>query len=281
MHQYIHLLTNSGQGIPVDFWVPSTQNVPPSKSTQYTFGFVTSAFHQLELSCETYYKTINNLINFKDGESYLGTNKNWEEKIETKGYGKSYGVEFLLQKKYGKTTGWIAYTYGKSTRQFNNINNGKTYPFKYDRTHDISIVFNRKLSKTVDFSLTWVYGTGYALTMPSSKYYVHDFNPKNPSLSEPDINTEEIYIYTEKNAFRAEAYHRLDLGLNFRKEIKWGTRTLNLSIYNLYNRKNPYFYTLSTKPTSNINSNGNEKVYLLRNSLFPFIPSISYSIKFK
>ncbi|MBI9069634.1 MAG: carboxypeptidase-like regulatory domain-containing protein [Salinivirgaceae bacterium] len=278
MQQNIHLLTNSGLGIPVQFWVPAIKKAQPSASHQFTFGIATTIFNNYEFSAESYYKTMDDLICFKEGASYFGTESYWDDKIETNELGKSYGIELLLQRKIGKVTGWISYTWSKNTRQFNNINNGEIYPFKYDRTHDISLVLNYKLSKRVDFSATWVYGTEQAMTFATSKYYM-------PNISLDELNLQNIYnngdaqeieLYSKKNSFRAEPYHRLDIGFNFRKEKPRGTRTWNISIYNLYNRKNPHYYYFSNNTT-----NGKGEVKIMKKSLFPILPSISYSFQFK
>jgi len=277
MHQNVHLLSNSGVGMPVDFWMPSTEIVHPSKSFQYTIGYAGTFKKNLEFSIEAFYKEMKNLTTLKEGESYFGTNKTWNDKIETDGYGTVYGIDFLLQKKIGFITGWIGYTWMKNYRSFENINNGKEYPYKYDRRHDFSIVINYKLNENIDYSLTWVYGTGQALTLPVAKYYIPMIFPGSSNLE--NFYMEEIYIYTDKNAFRAKAYHRLDIGINFRKSKKWGERIWNISIYNLYNRKNPYSYYFSSVDT-HTSSGNQEKMSLFQQSLFPIIPSVSYSIKF-
>jgi len=271
MHQNIHLLSNSGIGIPVDFWLPAVSEAPPSKSIQYSLGYAGSWFNSFEISMEAYYKKLSNLTTFKAGESYFGTNKTWLQKIEKGGTGTIYGLDFLIRKKFGRLTGWISYSWMKNYRQFKNINNGEKYPYKYDRTHDISIVVNYELNKNIDLSITWVYGTGQALTLPVAKYYEPVVFPG----STKNTYYEGIYIYTKKNAFRTKPYHRLDVGINFKKEKKWGKRIWNISIYNLYNRHNPYAYYFSGS------SNGNTgKIELIQQSLFPLIPSISYGVKF-
>ncbi len=273
MHQNVHLLSNSGVGIPVDFWLPATGSAPPSVSNQFTIGYAGTILKSFEVSVEGFYKKLENLITFKEGESYFGTNKTWLDKIETSGVGTVYGIDFLMKKSTGRLTGWIGYTWMKNYRQFAGINNGKKYPYKYDRTNDISIVINYQLSEKIDLSLTWVYGTGQALTLPVAKYYLPIYFPGSNDLE--DAYLDEIYIYTRKNAFRAKPYHRMDIGINFHKQKKWGERIWNISIYNLYNRKNPYFYYFSGE------GNGNTgKVELYQQSLFPIIPSVSYTIKF-
>lgn len=273
MHQNIHLLSNSGVGMPVDFWLPATGSAPPPVSNQFAIGYASTISDYFEVSVEGFYKEMYNLTTFKEGESYFGTNKTWIDKIETGGKGTAYGIDFLIQKTMGSVTGWIGYTWMKNYRQFANVNDGKKYPYKYDRTHDISLVLNYQFSENIDLSLTWVYGTGQALTLPVAKYYLPVVFPGAVELE--DKYFEEVYIYTSKNGFRAKAYHRMDIGVNFKKTKRWGERIWNISIYNLYNRQNPYSYYFSGY------SNGNSgKVDLYQQSLFPLIPSISYSVKF-
>ena len=274
MHQNIHLLSNSGVGIPIDFWLPATGLAPPPVSNQYTFGYSGTINGCFELSIEGFYKKMRNLTTFKEGESYFGTNKTWIDKIEKEGIGTVYGIDFLIQKTAGQFTGWIGYTWMKNYRQFENINNGNKYPYKYDRTHDISFVLNYQFSENVDLSLTWVYGTGQALTLPIAKYYMPVVFPGD--LSSNDKYFEQIYIYTSKNGFRAKAYHRMDVGINFKKTKSWGERIWNISIYNLYNHKNPYAYYFS----GSIGTGNSGRVDLYQQSLFPIIPSISYTVKF-
>ncbi len=276
MHQYIHLLSNSGTGIPVDFWYPVSEKSPPEGSMQITAGYSTTLTDNFELSVESFYKRLNGLTTFKPGVSYFGTGTSFEQKIENGGKGVVYGIDFLLQKKLGRLTGWIGYTWMKNDRQFAGINNGNPFPYKYDRRNDISIVFAYRISDKIDFAATWVYGTGQALTLPVGKYYLPE---AVPGSNLQNSYLQEVYIYTKKNGFRTKPYHRLDLSLNFKKKKSWGERTWNFSIYNVYNRKNPYTYFFSSESVTTATGQTN-KVYLIQQSLFPFIPSVSYSIKF-
>ena len=281
MQQYVHLLTSSGAGMPADYWVPATAILPPEKSVQYAFGLAhTSRNGMFEITIEPFYKTMSNLIAFEEGIAYLGGSGNWQYKVDGDGKGESYGIEFFLQKKLGKSTGWIGYTLAKTTRQFDNQNDGKTYPYKYDRRHDISIVFKQKLKENIDFSATWVYGTGNAMTLATSHYLVIDDNISSHYESQTDFRLYEGHIYSEKNSYRMRAYHRLDVGFNFYKKKKWGERVWNISIYNLYNRQNPYLYYWDTKETykNGVLTKGIPKLY--QKSLFPIIPSVSYSVRF-
>ncbi|VAW16114.1 TonB-dependent receptor [hydrothermal vent metagenome] len=279
MQQNVHLLTNTGVGMPTDLWVPATDEVAPQTSQQWSLGVAKSVKDGIyEFSAEAYYKNMKNLIEYKEGASFLGTTTNWEDLVESDGEGTSYGLELLLQKKEGRTTGWVGYTWSKTDRQFEDINGGKKFPYRYDRRHDASIVVAHQLNKKVDVSATWVYGTGAAFTLPIGKYDIID-------ESEDYFGSEgfsEVYIYGERNASRMRAFHKLDVGVNFRKKKKWGERTLNISIYNLYNRQNPYFYFVDGEEKRDAEGNfaGYENNFLSQQSLFPILPSISYSFRF-
>ncbi|MBN2890342.1 MAG: TonB-dependent receptor [Bacteroidales bacterium] len=269
-HQNIHLLTSSTVGMPVDLWVPATSIAKPELSTQYSIGFYQILKKDLILSIEGYYKTMNNLISFSEGLSYYGAAQNWEQKIETEGIGTSYGLEILAEKKSGKLTGWISYTYANTSRQFENINNGKAYPFKYDRRHSLNIVTNYKINEKISLSASWVYGSGYPFTMAIGKYpYLNEEN--NNSFFYRDFYN-IAYIYPDRNSFRMRAFHHLDIGANFEKEKKNGVRTWTISVYNVYNRQNPFYYYMDTDQQGNW--------HLYQQSMFPIIPSISYSFKF-
>ena len=267
MQQNIHLLTNSSFGLPNDMWVPATDNVRPQQSKQFVLGYNRQLYDKkYKLSIEYYNKELEDLITFSEGTNILGTNFTaWEEKIETDGIGKSRGLELFLEKKTGKATGWIGYTLSKSTRQFDAINLGNEYTYKFDRRHDLSIVCSYKIRKGLNFNLTWVYGSGNAITLPQAQY-----------LLVMDNEFEQFFDYGEKNGFRLPAYHRLDIGCVMSKTKKWGERTWSMSIYNLYNRKNPFFIYLDTEI-----ENGNEVRRAKQISLFPIMPSIRYSFKFK
>ena len=275
MNQYIHLLAYSGTGIPSDYWMPSNENIKPENSIQNSLEFVkTFVGGEYELSICSYYKSIDNLITFKPGTSLTGNLDSWENVVEKNGKGDNYGVELFLQKIKGNTTGWAGLTIAKSERTFNTINNGDPYPFKYDRLFDVSIVANHQFSKNIVLSAAWTYGTGYPITLATEHY---------------TINEEDIFIYKGKNSFRMRDYHRLDIAANFSKKTDWGERTWSISIFNLYNRQNPYYYYYDKKligSTVNPEVKGHSftAIYgdlkLYQKSLISFLPSVSYSFKF-
>ena len=266
MTQNIHLLSNSSIGFPSDIWVPATDSVPSQTSKQWAGNISTElANGEYELSLEGYYKTMGNLITYKAGYSNLSSTESWENSVETNGKGESYGAELFLQKKKGKTTGWIGYTLSWTNRKFDNINFGNWYPYKFDRRHDFSLVLSHKFNNKWYAGLTWVYGTGNAITFPQAIYL------GLPSGSTGNQNIDYIESYGDRNSTRLNAYHRLDFGLNKTKKTKRLTKILSIGAYNAYSRKNPFFAYLTYEQ-------GNRVAKQV--SLFPIIPSISYRIQF-
>ena len=224
MAQFIHLLTNTDASLPIDLWVPATRNVKPQQSTQYALGLAGSlAGNRLEWSLETYHKRMQGLIEYKEGIEFIGNAENWEEKVESGGTGEAYGVEFLLQKKKGKTSGWIGYTLAWNNRQFDNINGGRTFPYRYDRRHDVSLTLAHAFTKKTSFSANWVFGTGNAVTLANGKHNSLFLD----QLLAPRSGAPQVYTYSqERNGVRMRNYHRLDIAFDFSKEKKWGETNL-------------------------------------------------------
>ncbi|MGA0557789.1 TonB-dependent receptor [Larkinella sp. VNQ87] len=289
MNQYVHLLSNTGIGLPTDLWVPTTDRIKPQQSEQVAIG-IAKDFEKkgLALTVEGYYKTMNNIINYREGASFLLLNDptsaetvRWEDNV-TSGRGWSYGAEVLLQKKVGRFSGWIGYTLSWTQWQFPELNFGRKFFPRYDRRHDASIVGIYELSPRITVSGTWVYGTGQALTVPTSEYqaprHVPIYNPYYGFGTPNQDFGHQINDYgTQKNSFRAEAYHRMDLSVQVHKKKKHHERTWEFSVYNLYNRRNPFFYDLGTKSQG---EGQPTKTVLYRYSVFPIVPSISYMFKF-
>ncbi len=262
MSQYIHLLSNVGIGMPTDLWVPATDRVKPQESRQIALGLARSLRdNHYEFSVESYFKTMDNLIEYKEGADFIGLDTDWQKKVAA-GSGRSYGLEFFLQKKQGRTTGWLGYTLSWADRQFAGLNFGKRYPYRYDRRHDIAFVFNRQLSPGIELSGTWVYGTGNAISLPVATYPTSFYG----------YFDQEVDYLPERNGVRMRSYHRLDLAIRFIKRRGIRERTWTIGIYNTYSRKNPFFYFFST------NRAGDPVVK--QASLFPIIPAISYSFAF-
>lgn len=287
MNQNLHLLSNTGVGLPTDLWVPSTTRVKPQQSSQIAGGFFKDFQVKNEdftASIEAYYKQSDGVIAYKEGASFLtvlddpfntdGNQKTWENQV-TSGQSTSSGLEFFLQKKKGKFTGWIGYTLSWTTLQFDSLNNGKKFWARYDRRHDVSVVGIYKLSEHLTMSAVWVYGTGNAITLPvGSQVAIPNPSPYGYWGGSNYVPSWDISQYGGRNEFRMAPYHRLDISLQFHKKLKNHDRTLEFSVYNLYNRANPFFYYIGESSLSP----GTQT--LKQVSLFPMLPSLTYSFKF-
>ncbi|MBO0935474.1 TonB-dependent receptor [Fibrella sp. HMF5335] len=292
MNQYVHLLSNTGIGLPTDLWVPTTDLVKPQQSQQWAAGLAKDfADAGLALTVEGYYKQMSNIINYKEGASFLviedptsARRARWEDNV-TAGRGWSYGAEVLLQKKEGRFSGWVGYTLSWTQWQFSDLNEGRPFFPRYDRRHDISVVGMYDLSPKITLSATWVYGTGQALTIPTARYRAFGLNTNadmqeggTPASTSTAFNNTGVSDFSaERNAFRAEPYHRLDLGIRFHRKRPQHEGIWELSAYNVYNRRNPFFYNLEGKkqgvgqPVATV---------LYKYSVFPVVPSVSYTYKF-
>ena len=266
MAQYLHLLTNTSIGLPTDLWVPVTENIKPLNSHQVALGVATSFHEQFELSIEGYYKVMNNIIEYKDGASFLADARDWQTKVET-GKGWSYGAEILLEKTVGKFSGWIGYTLSWTERQFDNLNFGEKFPYRYDRRHDIGIALTYKPKERIDFGLVWVYGTGNAVSIPSSTYLS---DGSLPHFNDYYVNSVE-YI-SDRNGYRMPSYHRLDFAVNLHKQKNGYKRTWSWGVYNMYSRQNPFYLYFAN------DDDGDPGLFQV--SLFPIIPYFSYQFKF-
>jgi len=232
--------------------------------TQYALGYFRNfKDNAFESSIEVYYKTMENQVEYKDGalpEDDLGTNA---DNNFTFGKGWSYGAEFFFKKRYGKFNGWVGYTLAWTEREFKELNEGLKFFARYDRRHDLSVVLSYELSKRLHLSSTFVYATGNALTLPVTRFTI-----------EGNVVSE----FGKRSSYRLEPYHRMDLSLTYKgKETKKFHSNWTLSIYNLYNRHNPYFIYFSTK--GNINE-GELVIKAKQVSLFGIIPSITWNFKF-
>lgn len=263
-YQYIHLASFATVSLPTDVWVPSSDKVKPQFATQYALGYFKNfKENKFETSVELYYKTMKNQIAYKDGAVPEDNAGNNVDNAFVFGKGWSYGAEFFVKKRFGKVNGWIGYTLSWTQKQFDELNNGEKFYAKYDRRNDASVVFSYDVSRRVILAATWVYATGNALTLPESRY-----------LIEGQIVNE----YGARNSFRMEAFHRLDFALTWKgKESKKFKSSWNFSIYNVYNRKNPYFIYFSNEGNA---FDGSLDVAAKQVSLFGIIPSITWNFSF-
>lgn len=259
--QNLHLIANSTSSTPTDKWIASTNIIKPEISDQFSLGYYKDLRDGLyELNVETYYKTMQNQIDYRDGADVYNGNNAIESELLF-GKGRAYGVEWLLRKRTGRLSGWISYTLSKTERQIDGINNGAWYNARQDRTHDIAIVAMYQLNKKWTLSANWVYYTGDAVTFPAGKYIVDD---------------QTTYYYTERNGYRMPNYHRLDLGatMQLKQRKRWSSE-LTFSLYNAYGRENAYTIEFQDSKDDPNKTVANQL------AIFKFIPSVSYNFKFK
>ena len=278
MSQYLHLLSTTSVSMPTDLWVPSTDRIAPMKAHQFAAGACYTIPLVVDLSVEGYYKRMSNLIEYRDGATTFGTSAGWEDLV-CLGDGWTNGVEFLAQRTFGQLTGWVAYTWSRTTHLFNReglvLNNGNPFPAKYDRRHDISIVLTYKFTDRFDVSATWVFSTGNTATLAMQKYPVATDDPEGYTGHNGLSNT--LSYVESRNNFRMPNYHRADISVNFHRQFKRKNchRTINLSVYNLYNHKNPYL----TYTSSDYSYLGYNRA-LVQLSIFPILPSVAYTLYF-
>ena len=275
MSQSVHMLSNSNISLPTDLWVPVTSRIEPMRSQQAAAGVFYNP-GPVELSLEGYYKTMENVLEYRDGASFFGSTSGWEDKVAM-GRGWAYGVEFLAQKKTGRLTGWLGYTWSKTMRQFdregNIINFGKPFPAKYDRRHDLSITAAYEISSGIDVAATFVFGTGIcgSLAMQTINVipgYSDEIGFLYRGVSDAQLPTTPIDYLEGRNNYRMPSYQRLDLGVNFKRTFSNGNhRTISVSVYNAYNRNNPFL----------VYRDGTDLKQL---SIFPIMPSVAYTYEF-
>ena len=272
MRQYIHLLTNETIGLPTDLWLPTTSTVKPQDSWQAALGVAKTFAKNYEFSVEAYYKEMDNVIAFKEGASVFQFD-NWQNRV-VQGEGTAYGFEFFIQKKKGRFSGWVGYTLSWAWREFEELNFGNKYPYKYDRRHDFEIVGTYDIiPERIRVSATWVYATGNVATFGTSRY-------QSPEPYQNNFSYTFVTTHTpERNNLRYPSYNRLDFGVDFIKKKKYWTRTWSFGGYNAYNRNNPFFLFLQND-VEYVDGAYVEKSSLRQASLFPFIPYVAYSFKF-
>jgi hypothetical protein len=257
--QNLHLLSNSTSDNPTDLWIPSSNNVKPELADQFSLGYYRNfSDNKYEFSVETYYKYLQNQIDYKNGAE-LAFNENVESQILF-GLGRAYGLELFLKKKQGRFNGWISYTLSRTERKFDAINDGNYFPARQDRTHDISLVGMFELNKNWTLSAIWVYYTGNAVTYPTGKYEIED---------------RTTFLYSDRNADRMPAYHRLDLGATWvsHKHKKFES-SWNFSVYNAYGHDNAYMISFRDSKSDP------SKTEAVQTTLFKIVPSVTYNFKF-
>jgi hypothetical protein len=262
-NQFLHLVTRNDISLPTDMWFPSTASLPPSYALQYVLGAGRDFYDGMyNVSLEGYYKQMKNLLEFRDN-AYFSIFAPLEQEL-TRGDGESYGVELFVQKRKGSFTGWLGYTLAWTDRTFPELNDGKTFPPRYDRRHDVSLVLNYRLSDRWEFTGVWVYGTGQAFTFPVAQYQLDVYDPVK-------------FLYSERNGYRMDAYHRLDLNFSYAFSwFDWAWKA-SLNLYNAYNRMNPFAQYLDWDYDWR---NDSSSYKMKKITLFPILPTFGLSFTF-
>jgi hypothetical protein len=261
-YQFIHLVSLSSNSLPFDIWVPSSALVAPQAGAQWAAGYFRNfSSDRFEASAEVFYRTMESQIEYR--EDYIPIITGELEREFVFGRGRAYGVELFLKKKRGRLNGWVGYTLSRTERQFDRINQGQWFLSRFDRLHDLSLVANYALSKRLDLGAVFVYGSGQPITIPQRRYL---------------IEGQVVNEYGPRNSFRMESYHRLDLSATYhfptRKRLE---HSLTLSVYNAYNRKNPFLYFI--EPRGDV-AQGTLSVQAKKLYLFPILPALTWNFQF-
>jgi len=276
MNQYIHLLSNGSLSQPTDIWVPVTRRIRPMFSHQFEVGAYYQPVREYTFSFETYYKYRNNLIDYKDNSLALSAFSDWEDRVAL-GKGYDYGIELFAGKTEGRTTATASYTLFWSDRLFpdGSINKGKRFPSRFDNRHKVNLTFSHKLSQNIEFSANWFFAGGNRITIPDQFYLVN--SPGSGDNNTP-LYAQLIPASDDKNNYRLPASHRLDIGVNFFRHKKNGRMGIwNISIYNVYNRMNVFNAYTEVDYGSGYDV---LQLRLKKTTLFPILPSVSYTYKF-
>lgn len=280
-YQYVHLASISSVSLPTDLWFPSSELVKPQIGTQYNLGYFRNfKENTFETSVEIYYKTLKNLIEYKENAQPEDNVADNVDNQLTFGNGYSYGAEFFVKKALGDFNGWIGYTWSRTMRTFDAIDGGLEFPAKYDRRNDLSIALQYDITPRLNVGVVFVYATGNSISLPERRYYAFTENRL-------------ITVWSTRNGYRMIPYHRADFSLTYKsKEFKTVkdpetgeemqkrkrlTSSWNLSVYNLYNRANPYFMFFDYGGDLSLN---NIQLQAYQVSLFPILPSITWNFKF-
>lgn len=280
MSQCVQQVSNNYISLPTDFWMPITRNLKPLVSDQISVGAYFRLKDEYTFSVEGYYKWMKNLLEYRDNYNLLPPSASWEEKL-TSGSGTSYGFDFTAEKDFGRVTGFIGYGLMWTDRTFAELNQGKTFPAKYDNRHKINIHFNYKISDKIDINCGWTFMSGNRATIAFENYQEIGDAGFDPSITPSNPYDDEwgVAYYSAKNNYRLPDYHRLDLGLNLRHTTKRGhVGTWSFGIYNAYCNMNPIVIQRDNQRQTSEGTPLSPRFRSL--SIFPIIPSVSYTYKF-
>ena len=281
INQFVQQVSSNYINLPTDLWQPVGRGDKPLGSDHFSFGFYGNLPKGMYFSAEAWYKTMRNLVEYREGISSLNPALEWDEKTTT-GKGRAYGVDLSVTKEAGRLTGTVSYGLMWNRRKFMDLNGGNTFPAKFDNRNKINVNATYRLNDRIEFNAGWTYMTGNRLTLAL-------YNYDEPGNNFPDAPTTGIGVsgfdweqasgldyYSERNNVRLPAYHRLDISMSIYKHLKNGRRTIwNFSLYNTYCRMNPM-----TIRKENFVGLDDENRSFQKFSLIPIVPSVSYTYEF-
>lgn len=276
--QNAHLMMTPGSIMNNEVWIPADARIKPATSDQASVGWQRSFWQgHVDVEIDAYYKLLRDLATYREGYSTLLGDSDWRSKVETGGKGKSYGIEMMTRFNFNRLDGYVGYTWSHTTRQFDQINNGKEYVYEYDRPHSVNINVNYQLTERWSLSALWTYQTGLPYTPVIGVQTTPVITP------EGDVDFEQTNIYGERNSARMRDYHRLDLAAKFKTKTEKGRKAeWTFSIYNVYCRQNPFYYYYGDPKGDPLywNQFPDEPQQLWQRCFFPIIPSFSYKVWF-
>lgn len=282
MAQFVNLISTGWIGLPSEIWIPVSENIKPQVARQLSLGYSTKITPHLSWGQEFFGKYSSNVTAYREGISMMylifsntgSDNLTYYDKLLVQGQMFSYGTEVMLKYAKGKIETWLAYSLSKTNQQFNEINHGNWFTALHDRRHDFSAAFVYLFNKKWTGSAAWMYGSGFMMSLPEANFNLNPHIPQDPNgFNLGYEQTMAAQFYKTKNTIRAAAYHHLDISLKYRWEGKKGSHFLGLNIYNLYNRANPFFYSIDYVESTGKNA-------LIMNSFIPIVPSINYKYAF-
>ncbi|MFN8310130.1 MAG: TonB-dependent receptor [Chitinophagales bacterium] len=275
--QPLHLLTAATADIFSDLWVPATKATAPETGWNFSGGLLHKLPLGFEWSVDGFYRLMENVIDYKEGVSPGAADGNWQQQVMTNGIGRSYGAEFYVGRTFGRINGAVAYTLSWSDRKFSEVNDGKFYPYKYDRRHNLAAQLTFQATKNIELGLSYVYGSGYHYTLPVQYFYTYSGNTNFDYLH--SINTatsrgESVPVYTSRNGYQLPSFQHLDVSFTWHKKKKYVEHEVNVSVYNVYSHFNQFAVYSEIK----FNPDGTVSRTYKQVSLFPVLPSITYTI---
>ena len=259
-NQYVHQLSQTYLSLPTDQWVPVTGHFRPQNADKVSMGLYWQSGNRIfAASVEGYCKVMRNLVEYRDEYYLRPPTEMWNAQL-CSGRGTAKGVDFKIEKVYGKLTGHISYSLAWSDRTFPDKNGGRTFPARFDNRHTVNVLLNWHVSDRMSLNAAWTGHSGNRFTLLPQAWESPDFGTTYAG--------DEIPLRTRINNYQLPFYHRLDLSCTVRNRRGYWT----FSLFNAYCHMN-------TVAVRRAYDNANRPVFQ-KVKLLPIIPSVSYTWQF-